>query len=439
MSGSPPPPNSFHIPKLLYFTLFLAFCSSPALLPILYRQAGLSTQEIGILSSISPWISMIAAPCWTYLADKKNKPLSVLVGTVIGTAAVQWGLVWASEGWGFWALVGMVMVGAIVGAPTGAVLDGIVLRVLGDRKNLYGRQRLWGAISCGLSTFLAGAAVSETGTMYSAFLLHSTFTIIFLIVLAFCWRPLKSSISPPSSAPPSKLITSKSQPLLEKQKSASLTSSEKTLQPHRHHNHTSRISQFMETYEWLFRKEVGAFFLSMAAMGASFAVVGSFLFIYMIEDLGATPLLRGLSGPFDVALELPFFFYGNEVLAKVGIRKSIILAHIAQIIRLLCYTLIPAGEGAWSVLAVELLHGFAFTILWTSAQSYLSQIAPQHQDITAQGILSAIYSGLGSGLGGIGGGMIHKRKGALAAFRVMAGMLMGSLVVFVAVGPRSGG
>ena len=69
----------------------------------------------------------------------------------------------------------------------------------------------------------------------------------------------------------------------------------------------------METYDWLFRKEVMAFFVSMAAMGASFAVIGSFLFIYMIEDLGATPLLRGLSGPFAVALELPFFYYGNEV------------------------------------------------------------------------------------------------------------------------------
>ncbi|KAJ3033237.1 hypothetical protein HDV00_006559 [Rhizophlyctis rosea] len=287
----PIPPHT--IPKLLYFTLFLAFCSSPTLLTVMYRQNGLSTSQIGILASLSPWISMIAAPAWTWVADKKGKPWTVLVTTVIATAGVQWGLVLGAETFGFAGVLCMVMVGAVIGAPTGAVLDGMV----------YGRQRLWGAISCGLSTFLAGAAVNEYGSYYAAFILHTAFTGLFLVVLALCWQPLKAlTVSSGLSTPQP---DDASKPL----KSNRMTDSETTLDG----TCSSRWQTFLHTYSWALTRPVLAFFLSMAIMGASFAVVGSFLFIYMIEDLGATALLRGLSGPFDVALELPFFFYGNEV------------------------------------------------------------------------------------------------------------------------------
>ncbi len=62
----------------------------------------------------------------------------------------------------------------------------------------------------------------------------------------------------------------------------------------------------------------------MIGMGA--AIIGNFLFIFLRQDLNASGLLLGVDMIFTILLELPFFFFGKQLLEKVGIRWMMVAA-----------------------------------------------------------------------------------------------------------------
>ncbi len=55
-------------------------------------------------------------------------------------------------------------------------------------------------------------------------------------------------------------------------------------------------------------------------LGMGIAVIGNFLFLFLRTDLNASGLLLGVDMIFTVLLELPFFFFGKQLLQKIGIR-----------------------------------------------------------------------------------------------------------------------
>ncbi|KAJ3274111.1 hypothetical protein HK104_004165 [Borealophlyctis nickersoniae] len=171
-------------------------------------------------------------------------------------------------------------------------------------------------------------------------------------------------------------------------------------------------------------------------LGAIFSGIGSFLWIFMTNDLGAQAMLLGLTGPAQVVLQLPFFFYSKLILEKIGVRYAIITAHILMAIRLLAYTFLKPGPMAYAILAVELLHGATFSGLWAAAVAYSTEIAPRGMEFMAQGILGAFYGGLGSGIGGISSGLVYSKYGPIWLFRGMAVLTLISMFIYAAVPTR---
>ena len=120
---------------------------------------------IGFLSSLRSILNPFVAPMWALLADSQSQSQSTMsilrlcvVGSVIGYVSI--GL--ASDSF---SLSMAVIVTAIFYAPVKSLLDSMVLERLTmvNRRDEFGKLRLWGPIGYGLGCFLSGTIATHYG------------------------------------------------------------------------------------------------------------------------------------------------------------------------------------------------------------------------------------------------------------------------------------
>src|SRR4051812_1334028 len=83
----PAPQPSMTIPKLFYFCNFAAMAAIMPFLALYYKQVGLTGREIGLVASLSPLVSLLAAPLWGGLADATQQHRRLLFLAISGFLA----------------------------------------------------------------------------------------------------------------------------------------------------------------------------------------------------------------------------------------------------------------------------------------------------------------------------------------------------------------
>lgn len=122
-----------------------------------------------------------------------------------------------------------------------------------------------------------------------------------------------------------------------------------------------------------------------------------------------------------------------------GIKSLIILGHILTIIRVFAYTIIPKGPtGANIALGLHLLNGVAFSALWGAGVVQADELAPPSLQATSQGVLAAMYTGIGAGLGSLVGGVIYEQYGCNAMFYTVIALTLTSLEIYLETNTRCG-
>ncbi|CEP10216.1 hypothetical protein [Parasitella parasitica] len=209
--------------------------------------------------------------------------------------------------------------------------------------------------------------------------------------------------------------------------------------PSHRRNVRPSLNQPTTLIQLLKKPDVSLFFLTMMLMGASLNMVVSFLFIYLKQDLGASSSQVGLTGLIGSSTELVFFFYSKDLIRLFGIKSLIILGHILTIIRVFAYTIIPKGPtGANIALGLHLLNGVAFSALWGAGVVQADELAPPSLQATSQGILAAMYAGIGAGLGSLVGGVIYEQYGCNAMFYTVIALTLTSLEIYLETNTRCG-
>lgn len=80
------------------------------------------------------------------------------------------------------------------------------------------------------------------------------------------------------------------------------------------------------------------------------------------------------------------------LLRKVGPQNAMSLVLFTYGVRFLLYSCV---WDPWWVLPIELLHGPTSGLLWATAASYASAAAPPGTATTAQGLVGAVFEGIG--------------------------------------------
>ncbi|MEE8390594.1 MAG: major facilitator superfamily domain-containing protein 6 [Anaerolineae bacterium] len=351
------------LPKAFYFFYFAAMAALVPFLTLYYKQIGLSGRQIGLLAGIPPLLTLVSAPLWSGLADATQRHKLLLIMAIGGSAVVV--LVMSLTTMVFW-LIPIVVVYAFFMAPVIPLVDSSVVAMLGDRKDEYGKQRLWGAVGWGAAAPIAGSLIDRTGLQWAFY--------GYAILMFGC------------------LVISSRLPIRQ----------------------TDVGGQFWRGLRLLLVDRQWIIFLVAVLVGGlSLAINISCLFVYL-DDLGADKTLMGLSLTVATISELPVWFFSNRLLERWGTRKLLAFSLLACAVQAFAYSLI---RTPWLVLPIQLLHGPAFSAMWAAGVSYASEIAPEGMGATAQGLFSSVGMGLRAALGAFVGGLLYENLGAALMFR----------------------
>jgi len=350
------------MPKAFYFFFFSAIASLFPYLAVYYQSINLSGSQIGLLTGIPPFVMVISAPVWGAVADatRQHRRLLVLAVTL---SLISIYLI--SIAMSFPILIILTLVNSFAFSAVMPMTDNAVMQMLGDRKGLYGKQRLWGSIGFGIIAPLIGILTDEYGLV----LCFYGFLLFMFFCLLVVWRfpSYQASIAPKI---------------------------------------WNGMGSLIKSRKWL------SFLWLVFVAGIGMTVIQSFLFL-RLNDLGASNFLMGLSLTIATISELPVFFYSEQMLKRWKARSIIIFSMWMYVIRNLALAFIRAPT---QVLPVQLLNGITFSSLWTAAVTYTSEISPPGMGATGQGLLSATQMGLGGAVGGVMGGYLYQSQGSARMF-----------------------
>jgi PPP family 3-phenylpropionic acid transporter len=293
----------------------------------------------------------------------------------IGAAFVMTGVpfirtfVWLMPMIGLWSLFN----GAI-----GPILDNLNLSFLGNQKERYGKQRIWGSIGAITSMWICGFIFEHFG-------LHLIFPIyvgvVMCLVLAFTLLPNQSvRLARPTFQGLTKII----------QQSA-----------------------------WLvFSSSVFLFWLAMGGMY-------TFLAIYL-QRMGMKEGLIGIVSGLATIAETPAMFFSVFLLRKLGPFWMLIIAFLLGTIRLFLYSIMPTPNWAFGI---AFFHIGTFGFFWIASVTYANKLAPDNLKATGQGLLIAVMN-IANVVGSLISGLLYDKIGPAAMFMVYAGVCLCSLILF---------
>ncbi|MBN1247422.1 MAG: MFS transporter [Anaerolineae bacterium] len=370
--------------KSFYACFYAAGAFLAPYLALYYSDLGLSGGQIGVLRGIAPLVSVVAAPAWGAFADLTRRHKLVRSVAILGTWLAVLGL---ALGRRYAELFIAAFLFAIFGAPITSLVDNAVLAVLGRDRARYGQQRLWGAVGWGIGGWISGFLIERYGLTWSF--------AGYLVLMAFTGL---LALGIPSAAGE----TEHPKGVGEGRASAPT--------PKRPASFLADLRRLASNGAWvafLFASLIGCLYLGVET---------SYLFLYL-RDLGADESLMGTALALMTLAEVPVWFLAPRMLDRWGARGLLAIALGAGTVQALIYSVLPAP---WVALPVQLLHGLAFSAMWTAGVAYAADIAPPGTEATALGVHAAVQMGLGRALAAYVGGILLTTIGGAQTFRLTA-------------------
>ena len=164
------------------------------------------------------------------------------------------------------------------------------------------------------------------------------------------------------------------------------------------------------------------FLLCVVCLSSGMAVVESLVFIFF-EFLGGSNTMCGVTVALTVLIEIPIFFLAPLLLRRTSSEFLLVLAACSYIIRVVGYSLLPAGHVVL-VLLLEPLHGVTFACAQMSTVHFVASNPgmPKGSEASGQGLLG-VFKGLGSVTGLLLGGVLEQSLGPRIMYRIFAAIV----------------
>ncbi|XP_053623899.1 major facilitator superfamily domain-containing protein 6 [Plodia interpunctella] len=281
----------------------------------------------------------------------------------------------------FWLFFAMMIISWIGQAVVVTFADAICFNVLGDRVDQYGKQRLWGSVGWGIFSLTTGALIDLMSDGA-----YKNYAIAFILMFVFmCGDVIVSCFVKNESTKISMNILADVGTLL------------------------SSLPTFV-------------FILWTIGVGLCTGLLWQFLFWHLEDIAGLTcdgadyiKTLQGLVSAIQTFLgEIPFMFVSGYILKKVGHTNMMSLVLFAFGVRFILYSFLT---NAWLVLPIEMFQGITFGMFYPTMTSYANIVAPPGAETTVQGLVGAIFEGVGVSLGSFIGGHMYRVLDGWSTFR----------------------
>jgi len=392
-----PPHTNNHL-KLTKLAVFLHTISqagwnrfaSPILL-----SSGFTPIQIGKIKLASQIAKIISQPIWGILSDVYDDPLGVItVSTFLGAITLTRVRI-AIDAKNFTQLTTWRIIRSATTAASPA-LDALVLRLVENTSEGYGRQRLWGSVAWGLSSLCAGTIIDRygEGSIFTYTYLTSGLLLVFFVMLGRI-IPRKGRVS----QSPQKKETQDSSDGIRRRSRICTTIRE-----------ASNTPLYIPIYIILVHN---------FTYGIIMILFDSILMLQLERDFGISRSVQGVFTAVSILSTLPVYHYSNEIKERIGHIGMIELSIVISAIRLCltkvaCSEIISDGSRANWLLLLQLLHGFHFAANWTASVELLDTLASRQLQSLMQFILNMAYFTAGNGVGNLWLSFVYGQQGGQA-------------------------
>lgn len=401
--------------KIIYVLFFANLATQTRFLVLYWEQLGITNTRIGVIAATQRTVAMLFTPVWGALSDRIGDRKRVLILLLSITAVVvpfqgvfDWQ--WLVQGRDIYHYLWFfVILQSTFSCASTSLWDALVLVHLKKDKVLYGKQRLFGAISWGLTYVALGWLVDVIGAR--VVLPFSIVTALPLIY--FIMRKLPEEVGTGYDETIDR--ATENEPELGDEKrnnpnnrrlSDSETSETRDESPapisevsgevrtdSRKRRRRRKIVTVAKVCHIIFQSRSSlTFFFVQFVIGGGMSVVENMLFIYLAHKFRATGFLMGLSVGMTVIFELPIFHFTEAIIQRVGCTWMLILGQLAFAIRVVGYTMV---SSAWWILFLEPLHGVTFSLVQSASVFLVSGFASPGLESTAQTLTSTFRMGAG--------------------------------------------
>lgn len=432
-------------PKLIYFSVASAYYGLYMFRGDLCKKyLNLKTDQFGTLSSIIAFVGFIFMPIWSSLADRLGRHRMIIIFLCLAmSASIQLApLVKGIEGDGnkFVASVLFMSLYSLFSCGILPITDFIVLRMIEDKqgfsRDLYGRQRLWGTISYGITTLVVGFFSTHYGLVSLLYVLPlivvaTTFVLCFnappdsnaLPFRSLFWKTrIISSSSGVSYDDDDDVVgndsinsnDSKNENGSISKESTSAAESEKSISANEKSSSTTNFpTRTRSPFRVLLTTPSYVFMLLVVFMtGSARAVMTTFLNVYWCEDLKFDATNRGWLATIGVIFEVIIFFNSQLLLRGLGIYWMFLIAQVATVLRCYAYYALPTSTSFVVFCGVELLKGVSFGFTQSAGVKLAGDVCPAGLESTAQAVYTAVYSQLPAVISAYCGGVVYQQFGA---------------------------
>jgi PPP family 3-phenylpropionic acid transporter len=368
--------------RILYF---LVFCCTASWLPILAdycKSKGLSGKEISVVLSVTPLMMFLVQPLYGSFADKWGYKKCIVHSSILASVSYLFYL----QGSSLIALAGVTIFMSFFYNGIQPLLDSLSLRLSKkDARFSYGSLRIAGAAGWAFTGIVTGQLIDIINL-----------TVIFII----------ASISMAGVFIFSLGIEDK------REEKAVIEES-----------NFSGLRKLLSNYQLLILL-LGVFLVSMGG-----TAIWNFYSIYMKEN-GASASLVGYGLSFQGLCELPLFYFSARIIARFGVKTTLLITVLATTVRLLLYSI---TKNPIAAIPIELLHGISWSLFWVVCVEYVNKLVDNQWLATGQSLLYAAYYGIGAIAGNFWTGYLYDNKMKVGdIFLLNAGIVFITAMLFLA-------
>jgi len=170
---------------------------------------------------------------------------------------------------------------------------------------------------------------------------------------------------------------------------------------------------FKNLWKLIIRPHIFMFLVIFFVCGCIWGFIEAYLF-WFLEDLGSTKLTMGISLAVGTVAGIPLTIASGAIIKRFGNCNVIVFALALYSLRLLGYSFI---ESALQSLFFEVLKPFGNSLLVIAAMTYAKNNASIETMASLEGVMGALYFGIGKATGSLVGGLVIDDLGVRNTFR----------------------
>lgn len=231
----------------------------------------------------------------------------------------------------------IIVIGEFFESPTYALSDASLLKRLGDDRAYYGRIRMWGSLGWALASAMVGLIVMSS-TYKLCEVKQNDYVIAFYIFIAFVaaafvhglWFRFK-------------------------------------------YDEEKNFEDIGKVAPLLLNLRHTSFLFATLYTGFCYGILVHFVNWY-IDDLGGSSSIMGAAGAAREIAALIMFAFSTTALEALGNVNSMAFCLMSYIICFICYSIL---KDPWMAVALEVLDGGTYGLVWSTCVNYMSSVGSQ--------------------------------------------------------------